>query len=71
MADNRTRSRSCCGGALLIAGGSAQGQDSTGNSGGAISLGGRGWSSFEAVPVTSDRGTNQLEFSFRGADVRG
>jgi hypothetical protein len=53
-------------GALLIAGGSAQGQASTGNSGGAISLGGHGWASFEAVPVTSDRGANQLEFSFRG-----
>jgi len=53
-------------GALLIAGSSAQGQASTGNSGGAISLGGHDWSSFEAVPVTSDRGANQLEFSFRG-----
>jgi len=53
-------------GALLIAGGSAQGQASTGNSGGAINLGDHGLSSFEAVPVTSDRGANQLEFSFRG-----
>ena len=52
--------------ALLIAGGSAQGQAPSGYSGGVISLGGRGWSSFEAVPVTSDQGANQLEFSFRG-----
>jgi uncharacterized protein (TIGR02001 family) len=50
---------------LLIAGDSAQGQASTGYSG-AISLGGRGWSSFEGVPVTSDGGENQFEFSFRG-----
>lgn len=53
-------------GALLIAGGSARGQAPADNSGGAISLGGHGWSSFETVPVTSDRGANQLEFSFRG-----
>lgn len=53
-------------GALLIAGGSAQGQASADNSGGAISLGGHGWSSFEAMPVTSDRAANQLEFNFRG-----
>ena len=53
-------------GALLIANGSAQGQASTDNSGGAISLGGHGWSSFEAMPVTSDRAANQLEFNFRG-----
>src|SRR4029077_15272156 len=52
--------------ALLIADGSAQGQASMGYSGGAISLGGRGWSSFEALPVTSDQGANQFEFSFRG-----
>jgi uncharacterized protein (TIGR02001 family) len=52
--------------ALLIAGGSAQGQAPSGYSGGVISLGGRGWSSFEAVPVTSDQGAKQLEFSFRG-----
>jgi uncharacterized protein (TIGR02001 family) len=53
-------------GTLLIASDSAQGQTSTSNSGGAISLGGHGWSSFEAVPVSSDRGSNQPEFSFRG-----
>jgi len=53
-------------GALLIASGSAQGQASTGYSGGTISLGGHGWSSFEAEPVPSDRGANQPEFSFRG-----
>src|SRR4029453_11435276 len=51
---------------LLIAGRSAKAQAPTRYSGGAISLGGRGWSSFEGVPVTSDRGANQLEFSFRG-----
>jgi uncharacterized protein (TIGR02001 family) len=52
-------------GALLIAGGSAQGQTSTGYTG-AISLGGHGWSSFETAPATSDRGANQIEFGFRG-----
>lgn len=52
--------------ALLIAGGSVRGQAPADNSGGAISLGGHGWSSFEAMPVTSDRAANQLEFSFRG-----
>jgi uncharacterized protein (TIGR02001 family) len=49
--------------ALLTAGGSAWGQAPADNPGGAISLGGHGWSSFEAVPVTSDRAA---EFSFRG-----
>jgi uncharacterized protein (TIGR02001 family) len=53
-------------GALFIAGGSVKGQPSTANYGGAISLGGRGWSSFEAVPATSDHESNQLEFSVRG-----
>lgn len=52
--------------ALLIAGGSVRGQTPADNSGGAISLGGHGWSSFEAMPVTSDRAANELEFSFRG-----
>ena len=52
--------------ALLIAGGSVRGQAPADYSGGAISLGGHGWSSFEAMPVTSDRAANQLEFSFRG-----
>ena len=52
--------------ALLIAGGSVRGQTPADNSGGAIGLGGHGWSSFEAMPVTSDRAANQLEFSFRG-----
>jgi len=52
--------------ALLIAGGSVRGQAPADNSGAAISLGGHGWSSFEATPVTSDRAANQLEFSFRG-----
>lgn len=53
-------------GALFVAGGSAKGEPPTGNYGSAISLGGHGWSSFEAVPVTSDHESNQLEFSFRG-----
>ena len=52
--------------ALLVAGGSAQGQASTGNYGGAINLGGHDWSSFEAVPVPSGREANQFELSFRG-----
>ena len=52
--------------ALLIAGGSVRGQAPADQSGGAISLGGHGWSSFEAMAVTSDRAANQLEFSFRG-----
>ena len=52
--------------ALLVAGGSAQGQASTGNYGGAINLGGHNGSSFEAVPVPSGRETNQFELSFRG-----
>jgi hypothetical protein len=52
--------------ALFVAGGSAQGQASTGTYGGAISLGGHGWSSFEAVPVPSGREANQFELSFRG-----
>jgi uncharacterized protein (TIGR02001 family) len=52
--------------ALLIAGGSVRGQTPADNSGGAISLGGHGWSSFEAMPVTSDRAVKELEFSFRG-----
>lgn len=51
---------------LFIAGGSAKAQSSTGNYGSAISLGGHGWSSFEATPVTSNQASNQLEFSFRG-----
>jgi hypothetical protein len=41
--------------ALFVVGGSAQGQASTGTYGGAISLGGHDWSSFEAVPVPSAR----------------
>jgi uncharacterized protein (TIGR02001 family) len=52
--------------ALLIFGGLARGQAPADNSGSAISLGGHGWSSFEAMPVTSDHAANQLEFSFRG-----
>ena len=52
--------------ALLVAGGSAQGQASTGNYGGAINLGGHDWSSFEAVPVPSGREANQFELNFRG-----
>ena len=52
--------------ALLIAGGSVRGQAPADYSGGPISLGGHGWSSFEAMPVTSDRAANQLEFGFRG-----
>jgi uncharacterized protein (TIGR02001 family) len=52
--------------ALLIAGGSARGQTPAANAGSAISLGGHGLSSFEAMPVTSDHAANQLEFSFRG-----
>jgi len=52
--------------ALVIGGGSARGQAPADNFGSAISLGGRGWSSFEPMPVTSDRAANQLEFSFRG-----
>src|SRR3974390_510800 len=50
----------------LLVGGSAQGQASIGNDGGAISLVGHDWSSFEAVPVPSGREANQLELSFRG-----
>ena len=53
-------------GPLLIADHSALGQAAPGNYGGAISLGGHGWSSFEGAPVTSGREANQLEFSFRG-----
>jgi len=53
-------------GTLLIANNSALGQAATGNYGGAISLGGHGWSSFEGEPAVSDREANQLEFSFRG-----
>jgi hypothetical protein len=52
--------------ALFVAGGSAQGQASTGTYGGATSLGGHDWSSFEAVPVPSAREANQFELSFRG-----
>ena len=52
--------------APFVAGGSAQGQASTGTYGGAISLGGHDWSSFEAVPVPSGREANQFELSFRG-----
>ena len=54
-------------GALCIAGESARGQTSTNSyAGGAISLGGQSLSSFEATPAAPDRGTNQLEFGFRG-----
>ena len=53
-------------GALLISDNSALGQAAPGNYGGAISLGGHGWSSFEGAPATSGREGNQLEFSFRG-----
>jgi len=35
-------------------------------SGGAINLGGRGWSAPEDKPATSDRAPKQLEFDFRG-----
>jgi uncharacterized protein (TIGR02001 family) len=50
-------------GTLLCVDHSALGQAAPGNYGGAISLGGHGWSSFEGAPA---REVNQLEFSFRG-----
>jgi uncharacterized protein (TIGR02001 family) len=56
----------CVTGSLLAAGGSARGQSTNNNSGGAISLGGHNMSSFEAAPPASEHKTNQLEFSFRG-----
>lgn len=48
----------------LIKDGSAWGQES--NSGGAINLGGRGWSAPESPADVSERSTNQLEYAFRG-----
>ena len=53
-------------GPVFIADHSALGQAAPGNYGGAISLGGHGWSSFEGAPATPGREANQLEFSFRG-----
>jgi uncharacterized protein (TIGR02001 family) len=53
-------------GTLLVAGNSALGQTAPANYGGAISLGGHGWSSFDGASAPSGREANQLEFSFRG-----
>jgi uncharacterized protein (TIGR02001 family) len=49
-----------------IASSAAWAQTSTDNSGGAINLGGRGWSAPEGRPDTSARPGNQLEFDVRG-----
>jgi uncharacterized protein (TIGR02001 family) len=53
-------------GALLVDENCALGQTATSNYGGAISLGGHGWSSFEGAPTASGHDASQLEFSFRG-----
>src|SRR4029453_3036444 len=52
----------CCGGDFAC----AQVSPQPGEAGGAINLGGRGWSAPGGEPPTSDRAPNQLELDFRG-----